>query len=38
MQLHGIDAGDPRLPIRSLNDKQKADVLAKMRDAGFLSI
>ncbi|RBM38699.1 dihydrodipicolinate synthase family protein [Vibrio tarriae] len=38
MQLHGIDAGNPRLPIRSLNDKQKADVLAKMRDAGFLSL
>ncbi|UTV30571.1 dihydrodipicolinate synthase family protein [Photobacterium atrarenae] len=37
MQLHGIDAGDPRLPIRSLTAAQKADVVAKMRDIGFLS-
>ncbi|RJX75370.1 N-acetylneuraminate lyase [Vibrio sinensis] len=36
MQLHGIDAGNPRTPIRTLTEKQKADVLAKMRDADFL--
>ncbi|KII76380.1 dihydrodipicolinate synthase family protein [Vibrio renipiscarius] len=38
MQLHGIDAGNPRTPIRSLTDAQKADVLAKMRDAGFMNL
>ncbi|WP_162046326.1 dihydrodipicolinate synthase family protein [Vibrio taketomensis] len=38
MQLHGIDAGNPRTPIRSLTDAQKADVVAKMRDAGFLNL
>ncbi|MBF4237642.1 dihydrodipicolinate synthase [Vibrio anguillarum] len=38
MQLHGIDAGNPRQPIRSLTDKQKADVIAKMKDAGFISL
>lgn len=37
MQLHGIDAGDPRTPIRALTAAQKADVLAKMRDADFLN-
>lgn len=36
MELHGIDAGDPRLPIRPLTTVQKADVVAKMRDADFL--
>ncbi len=38
MQLHGIDAGDPRTPIRALTSAQKADVVAKMRDAGFMGI
>ncbi|POB45552.1 N-acetylneuraminate lyase [Vibrio vulnificus] len=38
MQLHGIDAGDPRLPIRALTAQQKADVVAKMRDADFLNL
>jgi len=36
MQLHGIDAGDPRPPIRVLSARQKADVLAKLRNANFL--
>lgn len=36
MELHGIDAGNPRLPIRPLTAVQKADVVAKMRDADFL--
>ena len=36
MQLHGIDAGDPRTPIKSLTAAQKADVLAKLRDADFM--
>lgn len=36
MQLHGIDAGDPRTPIKSLSAAQKADVLAKLRDADFV--
>ncbi len=36
MQLHGIDAGDPRTPIKSLSAAQKADVLAKLRDIDFL--
>ncbi|MER0397145.1 N-acetylneuraminate lyase [Vibrio vulnificus] len=38
MQLHSIDAGDPRLPIRALTAQQKADVVAKMRDADFLNL
>lgn len=38
MQLHGIETGDPRQPIRALTANQKADVVAKMRDAGFMSI
>lgn len=38
MQLHGIDAGNPRTPIRSLTDAQKSDVLAKMRDADFMNL
>lgn len=37
MLLHGIDVGDPRLPIRSLSVKEKADVIAKMKSAGFMS-
>lgn len=36
MALHGIDLGDPRLPIRALTPEQKEDVVAKMRDAGFM--
>jgi len=31
MQLHGIDVGNPRLPIRALNDDEKKDVVAKMQ-------
>ena len=38
MQLHGIDAGNPRTPIRSLTAAQKSDVVAKMRDAGFMNL
>ncbi|MCJ8294091.1 MAG: dihydrodipicolinate synthase family protein [Colwellia sp.] len=37
MQLHGIDVGDPRLPIRALSAKEKEDVVAKMKDAGFMA-
>lgn len=36
MALHGIDLGDPRLPIRALTVEQKDDVVAKMRAAGFM--
>ncbi|MDE1221533.1 MULTISPECIES: dihydrodipicolinate synthase family protein [Vibrio] len=36
MELHGINAGHPRSPIRPLTAGQKADVVAKMRDADFL--
>lgn len=36
MQLHGIDAGDPRTPIASLSAAQKADILAKLRDIDFM--
>lgn len=36
MELHGIAAGNPRSPIRPLTAVQKADVVAKMRDADFL--
>ncbi|RJX75123.1 N-acetylneuraminate lyase [Vibrio sinensis] len=35
MQLHGIDAGNPRLPIRTLTESQKEVVLNKMQNAGF---
>ncbi|AOV97623.1 N-acetylneuraminate lyase [Edwardsiella hoshinae] len=31
MQLHGIDVGDPRRPLRPLNAQQKADALAKLQ-------
>ena len=37
MQLHGIDVGDPRLPIRALSAKENEDVVAKMKDAGFMA-
>ncbi|GIU15204.1 dihydrodipicolinate synthase family protein [Shewanella sp. MBTL60-007] len=36
MLLHDIDVGDPRLPIKSLSIKEKEEVLAKMKRAGFL--
>lgn len=31
MQLHGIDVGDPRRPLRPLSAQQKADALAKLQ-------
>ena len=34
MALHGIDVGNPRLPIASLSDEQKQDVLNQMKAAG----
>lgn len=36
MQLHGIDVGDPRRPLRPLTAAQKTDALAKFKAAGFL--
>ena len=36
MLLHGIDVGNPRLPIRTLSAIEKDDVVAKMKAAGFL--
>jgi len=36
MLLHGIDVGDPRLPIRALSATEKEDVVAKMTAAGFM--
>ena len=33
MMLHDIDAGNPRLPLRTLTTEQKQDVICKMRDA-----
>lgn len=33
MQLHGIDAGNPRLPLRALTKEQKQTVVNRMRDA-----
>lgn len=36
MQLHGIDVGDPRLPIRALSEQEKQDVVAQMQAAGFM--
>ncbi|WP_371373409.1 dihydrodipicolinate synthase family protein [Thalassotalea aquiviva] len=37
MQLHGIDVGDPRLPIKALTQTQKEHVLEQMKQAGFLA-
>lgn len=37
MLLHGIDVGDPRLPIRALSAQEKEDVVAKMKAAGFMN-
>ncbi len=37
MQLHGIDVGAPRRPLRPLTAEQKADALAKFKAANFLS-
>lgn len=36
MLLHGIDVGDPRLPIRALSAKEKDEVVEKMTEAGFM--
>ncbi|WP_067516414.1 dihydrodipicolinate synthase family protein [Endozoicomonas ascidiicola] len=36
MELHGIEVGDPRQPIRALTAEQKAEVVEKMRVAGFM--
>ncbi|MEZ9594119.1 dihydrodipicolinate synthase family protein [Shewanella sp. 10N.261.52.F9] len=36
MQLHGIDVGDPRLPIRALSAQEKEDVIVKMQAASFM--
>lgn len=33
MKLHGIDAGNPRLPLRALTREQKQTVENRMRDA-----
>lgn len=35
MQLHGIDVGDPRRPLRPLSAEQKRDALAAFRSADF---
>jgi len=37
MQLHGIDVGDPRLPIRALSATEKEEVVVKMKAAGFMA-
>lgn len=36
MQLHGIDVGNPRLPIRALSEQEKQDVVTQMSLAGFM--
>lgn len=36
MQLHGIDVGDPRRPLRPMTAEQKQDALAKFRAAEFM--
>jgi N-acetylneuraminate lyase len=36
MLLHGIDAGDVRLPLRSLSAAEKDEVVAQMKAAGFM--
>ncbi|MEM6160484.1 dihydrodipicolinate synthase family protein [Erwinia sp. P6884] len=37
MQLHGIDAGDPRRPLAPMNGQQKQDALRAFREADFLN-
>jgi len=36
IQLHGIDVGDPRRPLRPMTAEQKQDALAKFRAAEFM--
>lgn len=36
MQLHGIDVGDPRRPLRPMTAEQKQDALAEFRAAEFM--
>lgn len=36
MLLHGIDVGDPRLPIKALSKQEKEDVVKQMKNSGFL--
>lgn len=36
MQLHGIDVGDPRRPLRPMTAGQKKDALEKFRAADFM--
>ncbi|MFD1801004.1 dihydrodipicolinate synthase family protein [Mixta tenebrionis] len=36
MQLHGIDVGDPRRPLRPMTAEQKRDALAAFRSADFI--
>ncbi|MGN5137703.1 dihydrodipicolinate synthase family protein [Aeromonas sp. 164P] len=36
MQLHDIDAGDPRRPLRPMTQAQKQDALDKFRKANFI--
>lgn len=36
MLLHGIDVGDPRLPLTALSDEEKEDVVAQMKATGFM--
>jgi N-acetylneuraminate lyase len=37
MLLHGIDVGDPRLPVRALSAEEKAAVVEQMKAAGFMA-
>ena len=36
MELHDINAGDPRLPLMPLSAEQKTTVVTRMRAAGFI--
>ncbi|MUK63773.1 N-acetylneuraminate lyase [Aliivibrio fischeri] len=36
MELHDINAGDPRLPLMPLTTEQKVTVATRMRNAGFM--
>ncbi|PQJ88538.1 dihydrodipicolinate synthase family protein [Aliivibrio sifiae] len=36
MELHDINAGDPRLPLMPLTAEQKTTVVTRMRSAGFI--
>jgi 4-hydroxy-2-oxoglutarate aldolase len=37
MNMFGLFGGEPRLPLRSLNDKQRANLIGMFKTAGYLN-